>query len=751
MVPGLVGPSTAISGIAVDRARSAATTRSAVLACAVAGLVAGLVRAAYLFQLRGSLPVQVLIGDARAYDEWAWRIASGDWIGSGVFYQAPLYPYFLAAIYAVAGHDPGAARVVQAALGATSCAALAWAGYRFFSLRTGLVAGLLLALYPPAIFFDGLIQKAALDLWLTTLAVALLGEFVAGRRTRWLLASGAALGALMLSRENARLLPVVVALWLWGAFRDASGRRRVAWIAAFGAGVLLAIAPVAVRNYVVGGELILTTAQFGPNFYIGNRSGATGRYEPLRALRGDPLHEREDATALAAEALGRPPTPGEVSDYWYERTVAEIAASPASWLKLMAWKWLLTWNALEIADSEGMSVYADGAPLLRWLARVLHFGVLCPLAVLGAWTTRRGWRRLSLLYGLLLTSALAVTLFFVFARYRISMVAIVALFAAAGLGGLADLPRALRTGGWREGFAPGVVLALLAALAVNWPLEHLRDDALGYFNLGTALLDANRAPEAVAPLEHAIELQPDFAAAQLNLGLAKLAQQRLDEAAWSFERALVQDPGSAIARFNLAVVRVGQRRGAEAEEQLVAAIAADPRLVEARVLLARQMLSSGRARAAAEQLRAAAELKPLDPEIRRDLALAHLGTGDGAQAIVELREVVRLAPDAHGAAVRLAWLLATSDDEAQRDGAGAVALAERVVSALGAEDPVVLDTLAAGYAEIGRFAEAAALAERAAAAAAARGNPALAEQIGARASGYRQRRPHRERPRGGAR
>ena len=45
------------------------------------------------------------MGDARGYDAWARRLAAGDWIGTDVFYQAPLYPYFLGVVYALAGHD----------------------------------------------------------------------------------------------------------------------------------------------------------------------------------------------------------------------------------------------------------------------------------------------------------------------------------------------------------------------------------------------------------------------------------------------------------------------------------------------------------------------------------------------------------------------------------------------------------------------------------------------------------------------
>src|SRR5436190_14387810 len=107
------------------------------------------VRLVHVWQIRASPFFSVLLGDSRGYDEWAQRIAAGDWIGREVFYQAPLYPYLLGVIYAVAGHSLLFARIVQTLIGSASCALLARAGARLFSERVGIAAGLMLALYAP--------------------------------------------------------------------------------------------------------------------------------------------------------------------------------------------------------------------------------------------------------------------------------------------------------------------------------------------------------------------------------------------------------------------------------------------------------------------------------------------------------------------------------------------------------------------------------------------------------------------------
>ena len=81
-------------------------------------------------------------------------------------------PYLLAAIYRVIGDGVMGVRLLQAVLGAASCAPLAWTGIRLWG-RWGAAAGVALAVYGPAIFQDGLIDKSALAMLLTVGLMAL--------------------------------------------------------------------------------------------------------------------------------------------------------------------------------------------------------------------------------------------------------------------------------------------------------------------------------------------------------------------------------------------------------------------------------------------------------------------------------------------------------------------------------------------------------------------------------------------------
>ena len=73
-----------------------------------------LVRLVHLWQMSRAPFFDLAFGDGASYDAWGQELASGDWIGDRVFYQAPLYPYFLGAVYAVFGHDLLIVRICQA-------------------------------------------------------------------------------------------------------------------------------------------------------------------------------------------------------------------------------------------------------------------------------------------------------------------------------------------------------------------------------------------------------------------------------------------------------------------------------------------------------------------------------------------------------------------------------------------------------------------------------------------------------------
>ena len=155
-----------------------------------------------------------LLGDARGYFEWAVRISDGDWYGTETFYQAPLYPYFLAVLIKVFGPSITAIRLVQMMLGVAGVALIGLAGRKLFSERIGLVSALMLAVYPPAIYYDGIIQKAAVATFLLSAFLAACVYLQCEKRWWYAVLTGATLGLLVLARENALLWTPLVPFWI---------------------------------------------------------------------------------------------------------------------------------------------------------------------------------------------------------------------------------------------------------------------------------------------------------------------------------------------------------------------------------------------------------------------------------------------------------------------------------------------------------------------------------------------------------
>src|SRR5882672_991640 len=101
-------------------------------------------RFVHLLQAR-SVPIfDALLMDGQSYSAWADRIVAGDWLGDRIFYQAPLYPYFLAVVKLAVGNDLWRIRLVQIAIGSLACGILFLAGRSFFTRRIGVLAGILL-------------------------------------------------------------------------------------------------------------------------------------------------------------------------------------------------------------------------------------------------------------------------------------------------------------------------------------------------------------------------------------------------------------------------------------------------------------------------------------------------------------------------------------------------------------------------------------------------------------------------------
>ncbi|HEY6321720.1 MAG TPA: hypothetical protein VJA16_09205 [Thermoanaerobaculia bacterium] len=564
------------------------------------------VRLVYTFEIRDLPTLHELVMDAQRYDQLARDILGHGWRPREAFYQAPLYPYLLAAVYAVSGRSLTAMRLAQALVGALTAVLTALAGGRLWERAGGAaddrrqvvaaaaIAGSLAALYAPAVFYTPLLLKTVPALFLESAALVLLlppaGRGLSPARA---LAAGAALGGAALLQESLLLLAPAAALYVALAGTDApeevataaaegprqvSRRRPRRWrragrALALLAGAALALAPAALLNYAASGDVLLTSSQGGMNFYIGNARGATGTYTALSSGSQVPERQQADArrvaAAFASRERGRAVAPGEldpaeVSRLFWRETWREIAADPGAWLRLLVRKARLFWNAYELPDAEGFRVYRRESLLLR--CDPVVFGVVAPLAAVGLLALARGGplrRRRALLPALLAgTACAAVVAFFVFGRYRLAALPFLLPLAAAGVLELIAISTRARAASAGAAARPALDLALLAAagLAVNLPClsaaEVRQQDAVIEYNLGVA---ANRWTGAAGAesqrLAAAAHGQPS-PAARASL---ERAVSRASRAIAYLEEAARDSPGFLAAELEWAIAR--ERRG----------------------------------------------------------------------------------------------------------------------------------------------------------------------------------------------
>ena len=295
-------------------------------------------------------------------------------------------------------------------------------------------------------------------------------------------------------------------------------------------------------------------------------------------------------------------------------------------------------------------------------------------------------------------------------------------------------------------------------------------------SLGAVLLRQNRLEEAVDQFREVVRQAPQDAEARLSLGATLARLGELQAAAESIQVAIQLDPQLAEARRNLGMVYEQQSRWKEAAEQYVQLVALEPGHVSHRVQLAGVQERMGVLDLDDPGTRLLVGADPDDPRVHYELARYFQQQGSTVDAValyersIELdsnfteayiqlgdiymqqgpeslaircyRQALQLEPQRPTAANNLAWLLATSSDAALRDGDEAVLWAEHCARLVGPDSAAALDTVAAAYAEAGRFDEAVASARQGWQLATSAGNQELADQLEQRLRLYELQEPY---------
>lgn len=451
------------------------------------------------------------IVDENSYVTWAEGIAKGQFIGKEIFYQGPLYPYFLALIFIFFGKNLLLVRLLQVFIGTLSISLVYCAAKKLLGQEKALLAAGVMAAYSGLYFFELLILKAILVIFFSTL-VCNIGIAVVEQphsKRRWF-SLGVTLGVLTLLRGNVFLILPFVLVWAYFFFKntqESKNHLKSALIPVISIilGIGLILFPISIRNYIVGGEFVITTSQGGSNFYIGNNEMALGHYRAPSFVRGNPKYQAHDFKLEAEKQLGRELSPSKVSHYWFMEGLKWIAKNPAQAIRLYFHKARLIVHQFEVPNNHNFYfVKKYFVPALG--TAFLGFGALWGPALLGLLILVRQDNRSQFIALFSLLYALSLLPFYVVARYRLVLLPEMAIFASFFFFWLLKNWRVLKN---------RMRIAIFTCLMGSWligfyPIVESREPMTkDFYTIGKIYVKTGNPEEAIEWYDKAIEINSD--------------------------------------------------------------------------------------------------------------------------------------------------------------------------------------------------------------------------------------------------
>lgn len=251
---------------------------------------------------------------------------------------------------------------------------------------------------------------------------------------------------------------------------------------------------------------------------------------------------------------------------------------------------------------------------------------------------------------------------------------------------------------------------------------------LAHYNYGVALGLAGKPEQMVEHYEETLRLDPNYFSANVNLGHYRYLSEDYTGATNYLGRAVQIIATNALPHFFLgcALEKLGDLTAAKT--QLALAVAGETNSAEYRIAYSRVLHAAGETEAAIGQLEQALPLGQQLAFIHSRLGMLYTAQGKAAQAVAHYRDCLRDEPDSVEVLNNLAWILATHPAAALRNGEDAVSLARHACELTENSQTQLLGTLAAAYAEAGKFDEAKLTAQKAIALAEANQEKPLAEK-----------------------
>ena len=378
------------------------------------------IRVAFIFAF-GPTALPSQRADDQAYDGIAYRLVTQHKYTNTLY--PPGYPLFLALNYAVFGRSWFIARLVQAAVGAGTCSLIYRLGSKVFSERVGLVAGVLLAVYPGHVFFGWRLMSEPLYMLLLIWSLLLALSLVEDPQPLRSFGLGVLVGVGQLVKANLFLFPAMLVVWFAFSVRG-SAKRRALCVATLITGLALTVLIQSIANFLSPGhQAHLLPSNGGVTLWVSNNPQSVGFTD---------MDESAPAVHAFIESHGfaerlKTADAAEREQIFHSLAVLWIRENPWRFLALMPKK---------LQNAFGLFPRAqvfEGNSLVRRIVHSLTYGFVALFALGGMIIALRRWRACSLLYVVVLSYLPTVLLFYGTPRWTLLIIPVLLIFASFAL------------------------------------------------------------------------------------------------------------------------------------------------------------------------------------------------------------------------------------------------------------------------------------------------------------------------------
>ncbi|MCP3871852.1 MAG: tetratricopeptide repeat protein [Desulfobacteraceae bacterium] len=480
-------------------------------------------RIAAFFSLKDTIYYKFLLYDEIVYHQWAIKIAQGDHPSFVIHDFAPLYAWIMGGIYTLLSPDYFYIRIFNIVLGLMTCFAIYLSGKELKNRRVGLLAILIAAIYNPFIFFNILIHKTSLSIFLFSFLIWLFVSLMKQDSIIKAIFLGVCTGLLINVRSNAIvIIPVIIFFILKRMYTDKRPVKKMGTVfLMFFIGNLVALSPFGIINYTLT-EKISVMPTSGFNLYIGNNTiNSEPYYRPMPFAVSIPSLQAKQFVIEASRRTGEKLDAKQASSFWTNKVITIVTQSPEKFVLKIIRKILALFNRAETADNHHIDFLSQfikffNSPLPGiWL--IMPFGLASLIFFIPS------SKVIKALFFVWCAYALTLVLFFTNVRIRLPLMTILIPVTAFGIDALYSMVKRKK----KIQISIFICIALFFYLLAIVPVKGA-DDITGHLNThARALISSGELKDATAYWEKSSNMERSYSG-YANLSLAGIYKKNED-------------------------------------------------------------------------------------------------------------------------------------------------------------------------------------------------------------------------------